>query len=71
MCIYPVNIKTVKFRDFFNRKSVRSDWQCELKHQKNHMPDEHSGFSRTPAKIPYSCNNILRNLPKANMSDIF
>lgn len=41
MCIlvYPVNIKTVNFRDLFNRKStsVRSDSECELKHHKNHM----------------------------------
>lgn len=62
MCIlvYPVNIKTVNFRDLFNRKStsVRSDSECELKHHKNHMLDEHNEFSRAPPKIPYFCNNF-------------
>lgn len=55
MCIlvYPVNIKTVNFRDLFNRKStsVRSDSECELKHHKNHMPDEHNEFSRAPISV--------------------
>lgn len=62
MCIlvYPVNIKTVNLRDLFNRKStsVHSDSECELKHHKNHMPDEHNEFSRAPPKIPYFCNNF-------------
>lgn len=55
MCIlvYPVNIKTVNLRDLFNRKST-----SELKHHKNHMPDEHNDFSSAPPKIPYFCNNF-------------
>lgn len=58
--VYPVNIKTVNLRDLFNRKStsVRSDSECELKHHKNHMPDEQNDFSRAPPKIPYFCNNF-------------
>lgn len=55
MCIlvYPVNIKTVNLRDLFNRKStsVRSDSECELKHHKNHMPDEHNEFLNFPISV--------------------